>query len=85
MSILQNNKQRSRLEASPAPDLYLSMAIPHSVKVGVGVLVGLTVAALPLMNSKVRAREEAVAKMRDEQYDQKDVARTARLSIKSDR
>ena len=52
------------------------------LKVAIGVAVGLTVAALPLMNKTVRGREEAVAKMRDDQYALKDSARSSRLSIK---
>lgn len=68
---------------SPASGL---MALSsHSVKVGLGVLLGLSVAALPLLNKTVRAREEAVAEMRDASYAQKDVARDARMSIKRDR
>jgi hypothetical protein len=57
----------------------------HAFKVSVGVVLGLSVAALPLLNKNVRAREEAVAEMRDASYAQKDVARDARMSIKRDR
>jgi hypothetical protein len=51
----------------------------HAFKVVAGVVMGLGVAALPLLNKTVRAREEAVAEMRDASYTQKDVARDARM------
>ncbi len=51
----------------------------HAFKVTAGVVLGLSVAAIPLLNKNVRAREEAVAEMRDASYAQKDVARDARM------
>ncbi len=51
----------------------------HAFKVVAGVVMGLGVAALPLLNKTARAREEAVAEMRDASYTQKDVARDARM------
>lgn len=46
-----------------------------------GVLVGMVVAGLPLMNKTVYEREQNVHRMRDDQYDMKDAARSSRLSI----
>lgn len=52
----------------------------YRVKVLVGVACGMVIAGLPLMNKTVYEREQNVHRMRDDQYDQKDAARNARLS-----
>lgn len=51
-------------------------------KVTVGVVIGMVVAGLPLLNKTVYEREQNVHKMRDDQYDAKDSARNSRLSRK---
>jgi hypothetical protein len=53
-------------------------------RVAAGVALCLVIAALPLLSKKVRAREDAIAGMRDEVYD-KNAARTARLSTRGAR
>lgn len=52
----------------------------YRIKVLVGVVCGMVIAGLPLMNKTVYEREQNVHRMRDDQYDQKDAARNARLS-----
>lgn len=51
-------------------------------KVAAGVVIGCTIAGLPLLNKKVYQREQDVAAMRDAHYggDMKGEARNARLS-----
>ena len=50
-----------------------------STKVALGVVVGMIVAGLPLLNKTVYQREQNVHRMRDDQYDLKDSARNSRL------
>lgn len=50
-----------------------------SVKVARGVVVGMVIAGVPLLNKTVYQREQNVHRMRDDQYDLKDSARNSRL------
>ena len=52
-------------------------------KVAFGVVVGLVVGMLPLMNKTVYEREQRVHRMRDDSYDMKDAARNSRLTRSS--
>lgn len=54
-----------------------------SSKVVIGVMVGMVIAGLPLLNKTVYQREQNVHRMRDDQYDLKDSARSSRLSRKN--
>lgn len=54
-----------------------------SSKVVMGVMIGMVIAGLPLLNKTVYEREQNVHRMRDDQYDLKDSARSSRLSRKS--
>jgi hypothetical protein len=53
--------------------------LSQRAKVFFGVLFGLGVAGVPLMNKEIYAREQQVARMRDEAYDAKNMARDDRL------
>lgn len=53
------------------------------IKVAIGVLVGMGIAGLPLLNKTVYEREQQVHRMRDDQYDLKDSARNSRLQRSS--
>ena len=57
------------------------MSKSKTLKVAVGVCLGMIVAGLPLLNKKVYDREQAVALMRDQHYggDLKNAARDSRL------
>lgn len=50
-------------------------------KVAVGLMLGMTIAGLPLLNKTVYEREQQVARMRDEAYDAKNMARDERLKL----
>jgi hypothetical protein len=52
-------------------------------KVVVGLMLGMTIAGLPLLNKTVYEREQQVARMRDEAYDAKNMARDERLKLSS--
>jgi hypothetical protein len=51
------------------------------LKVVVGLMLGMTIAGLPLLNKTVYEREQQVARMRDEAYDAKNMARDERLKL----
>ncbi len=57
--------------------------VSQRTKVLFGVILGLGVAGLPLLNKEIYAREQQVARMWDEAYDAKNVARDDRLQRKS--
>lgn len=57
--------------------------VMSSPKVMIGVMFGMVIAGLPLLNKTVYEREQNVHRMRDDQYDLKDSARSSRLSRKT--
>ena len=52
-------------------------------RVALGVTLALAVAGAPFVSKRVREREAAVAALRDEVYDAKGAARSARLSTRA--
>lgn len=64
------------------PDLLMALSQRQTVVLGVSV--AMVIGALPLLNKKVRQRENEVANMRDDVIDRKDAARNSRLTLKDD-
>lgn len=57
------------------------MGQASKANVALGLTLGMTIAGLPLLNKTVYEREQQVARMRDEAYDAKNMARDERLKL----